>query len=161
MNESLRRSVSRLSSRTPYPASHGPPPGHPLGSSPSLSMEAEMTDVLRRAKLDIERLRKKERNQRRKRWMKERISWQKKKNVSLTTIHSKDSMHDWLASLTWQWTNRKSMTPLTPLTAQANFTLWSSQPRAVVASPGFELPISQPNHLLSWFWKNFHTNLRS
>lgn len=62
MNESLRRSVSRLSSR-----SHAPPPGHPLGSSPSLSMEAEMTDVLRRAKLDIERLKKKERNQRRKR----------------------------------------------------------------------------------------------
>ncbi|XP_053082982.1 kinesin-like protein KIF21B isoform X2 [Pangasianodon hypophthalmus] len=66
MNESLRRSVSRLSSRSPYPASHAPPPGHPLGSSPSVSMEAEMTDVLRRAKLDIERLKKKERNQRRK-----------------------------------------------------------------------------------------------
>lgn len=69
MNESLRRSVSRLSSRSPYPASHAPPPGHPLGSSPSVSMEAEMTDVLRRAKLDIERLKKKERNQRRKRWV--------------------------------------------------------------------------------------------
>ncbi|XP_060713529.1 kinesin-like protein KIF21B isoform X1 [Tachysurus vachellii] len=66
MNESLRRSVSRLSSRSPYPASHTPAPGHPLGSSPSISMEAEMTDVLRRAKLDIERLKKKERNQRRK-----------------------------------------------------------------------------------------------
>ncbi|KAK3536928.1 hypothetical protein QTP86_027059, partial [Hemibagrus guttatus] len=66
MNESLRRSVSRLSSRSPYPASHAPAPGHPLGSSPSVSMEAEMTDVLRRAKLDIERLKKKERNQRRK-----------------------------------------------------------------------------------------------
>ncbi|KAF7693358.1 hypothetical protein HF521_008674 [Silurus meridionalis] len=63
MNESLRRSVSRLSSRSPYPA---PSPGHPLGSSPSVSMEAEITDVLRRAKLDIERLKKKERNQRRK-----------------------------------------------------------------------------------------------
>lgn len=58
MNESLRRSMSRLSSRASYP---GP------GSSPSVSMEAEMTDVLRRAKLDIERLKKKERNQRRKR----------------------------------------------------------------------------------------------
>ncbi|XP_058229525.1 kinesin-like protein KIF21B isoform X1 [Hemibagrus wyckioides] len=66
MNESLRRSVSRLSSRSPYPASHAPAPGHPLGSSPSVSMEAEITDVLRRAKLDIERLKKKERNQRRK-----------------------------------------------------------------------------------------------
>uniref|UniRef100_A0AAZ3PHB4 Kinesin motor domain-containing protein n=1 Tax=Oncorhynchus tshawytscha TaxID=74940 RepID=A0AAZ3PHB4_ONCTS len=50
MNECLRRSVTRLSSR----------------SSPhSLSMEAEMTDVIRRAKMDIERLKKKERRQRR------------------------------------------------------------------------------------------------
>ncbi|XP_049327736.1 kinesin-like protein KIF21B isoform X2 [Astyanax mexicanus] len=66
INESLRRSVSRLSARSPYPASNGSAPGHPLGSSPSISMEAEMTDVIRRAKLDIERLKKKERNQRRK-----------------------------------------------------------------------------------------------
>ncbi|XP_037388212.1 kinesin-like protein KIF21B isoform X7 [Pygocentrus nattereri] len=66
MNESLRRSVSRLSARSPYPASHASTPGLPLGSSPSVSMEAEMTDVIRRAKLDIERLKKKERNQRRK-----------------------------------------------------------------------------------------------
>ncbi|XP_072521494.1 kinesin-like protein KIF21B isoform X3 [Salminus brasiliensis] len=66
MNESLRRSVSRLSARSPYPTSNGSTPGHPLGSSPSISMEAEMTDVIRRAKLDIERLKKKERNQRRK-----------------------------------------------------------------------------------------------
>lgn len=66
INESLRRSVSRLSARSPYPASNGSVPGHPLGSSPSISMEAEMTDVIRRAKLDIERLKKKERNQRRK-----------------------------------------------------------------------------------------------
>ncbi|XP_031423684.1 kinesin-like protein KIF21B isoform X3 [Clupea harengus] len=68
MNESLRRSVSRLSSRSPFPASshQAPPPGHPLGSSPSMSMEAEMTDVIRRAKMDIERLKKKERNQNRK-----------------------------------------------------------------------------------------------
>uniref|UniRef100_A0A8B9RMQ7 Kinesin family member 21B n=1 Tax=Astyanax mexicanus TaxID=7994 RepID=A0A8B9RMQ7_ASTMX len=64
INESLRRSVSRLSARSPYPASNGSAPGHPLGSSPSISMEAEMTDVIRRAKLDIERLKKKERNQR-------------------------------------------------------------------------------------------------
>ncbi|KAM7401878.1 hypothetical protein PAMP_017155 [Pampus punctatissimus] len=43
-----------------------PAPGHPPGSSPApMSMEAEMTDVLRRAKLDIERLKKKERRQRR------------------------------------------------------------------------------------------------
>ncbi|KAL2091131.1 hypothetical protein ACEWY4_013394 [Coilia grayii] len=61
MNESLRRSVSRLSSRpSPYPA-HGAPSlaGHPVGSSPTVSMEAEMTEVIRRAKLDIERLKKK------------------------------------------------------------------------------------------------------
>ncbi|XP_062843169.1 kinesin-like protein KIF21B [Trichomycterus rosablanca] len=66
MNESLRRSVSRLSSRSPYPVSHAHPTGHPLGSSLSMSMEAEITDVIHRAKLDIERLKKKERNQRRK-----------------------------------------------------------------------------------------------
>ncbi|XP_078104272.1 kinesin-like protein KIF21B isoform X4 [Sander vitreus] len=67
MNESLRRQVPRLSSRSPFPSSaHSPAPGHPLGSSPApLSMEAEMTDVLRRAKMDIERLKKKERRQRR------------------------------------------------------------------------------------------------
>ncbi|XP_075870275.1 kinesin-like protein KIF21B isoform X3 [Nelusetta ayraudi] len=67
MNESLRRQVTRLSSRSPFLASAASPaPGHPLGSSPSpMSMEAEMTDVLRRAKMDIERLKKKERRQRR------------------------------------------------------------------------------------------------
>lgn len=67
MNESLRRQVTRLSSRSPFSApTHSPAPGHPLGSSPvPMSMEAEMTDVLRRAKLDIERLKKKERRQRR------------------------------------------------------------------------------------------------
>ncbi|XP_064858104.1 kinesin-like protein KIF21B [Oncorhynchus nerka] len=67
MNECLRRSVTRLSSRSPFPSSsHSSTPGpHPLGSSPhSLSMEAEMTDVIRRAKMDIERLKKKERRQR-------------------------------------------------------------------------------------------------
>uniref|UniRef100_A0A3Q3M112 Kinesin-like protein KIF21B n=1 Tax=Labrus bergylta TaxID=56723 RepID=A0A3Q3M112_9LABR len=67
MNESLRRHTARLSSRSPFPSSTlSPAPGHPLGSSPApMSMEAEMTDVLRRAKLDIERLKKKERRQRR------------------------------------------------------------------------------------------------
>uniref|UniRef100_UPI003AABBDE1 kinesin-like protein KIF21B n=1 Tax=Centroberyx gerrardi TaxID=166262 RepID=UPI003AABBDE1 len=65
MNESLRRQVSRLSSRTPFPSSTlSPAPGHPPGSSPApMSMEAEMTDVIRRAKMDIERLKKKERRQ--------------------------------------------------------------------------------------------------
>uniref|UniRef100_A0A3B5A3M1 Kinesin-like protein KIF21B n=1 Tax=Stegastes partitus TaxID=144197 RepID=A0A3B5A3M1_9TELE len=67
MNESLRRQAARLSARSPFPASSlSPAPGHPPGSSPApMSMEAEMTDVLRRAKLDIERLKKKERRQRR------------------------------------------------------------------------------------------------
>ncbi|XP_031717595.1 kinesin-like protein KIF21B isoform X5 [Anarrhichthys ocellatus] len=67
MNESLRRQTVRLSSRSPFPSSTlSPAPGHPPGSSPaSLSMEAELTDVLRRAKLDIDRLKKKERRQRR------------------------------------------------------------------------------------------------
>ncbi|XP_067288178.1 kinesin-like protein KIF21B isoform X1 [Pseudorasbora parva] len=66
MNESLRRSLSRLSARSSYPASHPSTPVHALGSSPSVSMDAEMTDVIRQAKLDVERLKKKERNQRRK-----------------------------------------------------------------------------------------------
>uniref|UniRef100_A0A3Q3KAJ1 Kinesin motor domain-containing protein n=1 Tax=Monopterus albus TaxID=43700 RepID=A0A3Q3KAJ1_MONAL len=67
MNESLRQQVTRLSSRSPFLSSSlGPAPGHPPGSSPApMSMEAEMTDVLRRAKMDIERLKKKERRQRR------------------------------------------------------------------------------------------------
>uniref|UniRef100_A0A665WUE2 Kinesin-like protein KIF21B n=1 Tax=Echeneis naucrates TaxID=173247 RepID=A0A665WUE2_ECHNA len=63
MNESLRRQAARLSSRSPFPSTLSPAPGHPPGSSPApMSMEAEMTDVLRRAKLDIERLKKKERS---------------------------------------------------------------------------------------------------
>ncbi|XP_035487264.2 kinesin-like protein KIF21B isoform X4 [Scophthalmus maximus] len=67
MNESLRRQAARLSTRSPFPSSTlSPAPGHPPGSSPApMSMEAEMTDVLRRAKLDMERLKKKERRQRR------------------------------------------------------------------------------------------------
>ena len=67
MNESLRRQVAKLSSRPSFSASSlTPVPGHPPGSSlVPMSMEAEMSDVLRRAKLDIERLKKKERRQRR------------------------------------------------------------------------------------------------
>ncbi|KAI4827302.1 hypothetical protein KUCAC02_030707, partial [Chaenocephalus aceratus] len=67
MNESLRRHTARLSSRSLFTSStHSPAPGHPPGSSPApLSMEAELTDVLRRAKMDIEKLKKKERRQRR------------------------------------------------------------------------------------------------
>ncbi|XP_061075195.1 kinesin-like protein KIF21B [Conger conger] len=55
MNETLRRSLSRLSS-------HGPAPGH----APVLSMEAEMSDVIRRARQDLERLKHIEWKQRRK-----------------------------------------------------------------------------------------------
>nr|XP_015198128.1 PREDICTED: kinesin-like protein KIF21B isoform X4 [Lepisosteus oculatus] len=66
MNESLRRNVSRLSARSPYPSSQGASPGLPAGSSPCVSMETEVSDVIRRAKQDIERLKKKERKQRRK-----------------------------------------------------------------------------------------------
>ncbi|XP_015198126.2 kinesin-like protein KIF21B isoform X1 [Lepisosteus oculatus] len=66
MNESLRRNVSRLSARSPYPSSQGATPGLPAGSSPCVSMETEVSDVIRRAKQDIERLKKKERKQRRK-----------------------------------------------------------------------------------------------
>uniref|UniRef100_A0A8C5EXQ8 Kinesin family member 21B n=1 Tax=Gopherus evgoodei TaxID=1825980 RepID=A0A8C5EXQ8_9SAUR len=58
MNESLRRSLSRVSSRPPY--SLGLSPGPSLGalSSPMVSMEAEASEVLRRAKQDLERLKK-------------------------------------------------------------------------------------------------------
>ncbi|KAK2862333.1 hypothetical protein Q5P01_001866 [Channa striata] len=84
MNESLRRQVARLSSRSPFPSTNvSPAPGHPPGSSPaSMSMEAEMTDVLRRAKLDIERLKKKERRQRR---MSPELEKGMKKRVKLHT----------------------------------------------------------------------------
>ncbi|KAG7477784.1 hypothetical protein MATL_G00073150 [Megalops atlanticus] len=66
MNESLRRSLSRLSARSPFPSLQGAVLGHPPGSSPSISMEAEMTEVIRRARQDLERLKKKEWKQRRK-----------------------------------------------------------------------------------------------
>ncbi|XP_036956590.1 kinesin-like protein KIF21B isoform X3 [Acanthopagrus latus] len=84
MNESLRRQAARLSTRTPFPSSSlSPAPGHPPGSSPApMSMEAEMTDVLRRAKMDIERLKKKERRQRR---MSPELEKGMKKRVKLHT----------------------------------------------------------------------------
>ncbi|MBN3304655.1 KI21B protein, partial [Amia calva] len=74
MNESLRRSVSRLSARSAYPSSQTPGPGLPPGSSPATSMETEVSDVIRRAKQDIEKLKKKERKQRRKRYGEARFS---------------------------------------------------------------------------------------
>ncbi|XP_047560871.1 kinesin-like protein KIF21B isoform X1 [Lutra lutra] len=64
MNESLRRSLSRASARSPY--SLGASPGAPtFGGSPASSME-DASEVIRRAKQDLERLKKKEVRQRRK-----------------------------------------------------------------------------------------------
>ncbi|XP_065429739.1 kinesin-like protein KIF21B [Chrysemys picta bellii] len=65
MNKSLRRSLSRVSSRPPYSLGSSPGPGLGALSSPVVSMEAEATEVLQRAKQDLERL-KKETRQRRK-----------------------------------------------------------------------------------------------
>ncbi|XP_065554464.1 kinesin-like protein KIF21B isoform X4 [Lathamus discolor] len=66
MNESLRRSLSRVSARAPY--SMGSSPGSSLAGlcSPAAPVDTEASDVLRRAKQDLERLKKKERRQRRK-----------------------------------------------------------------------------------------------
>ncbi|KAM8816450.1 kinesin-like protein KIF21B isoform 3-T3 [Rhynchonycteris naso] len=64
MNESLRRSLSRASARGPY--SLGTSPAAPgFGGSPASSME-DASEVIRRAKQDLERLKKKEVRQRRK-----------------------------------------------------------------------------------------------
>ncbi|XP_066235946.1 kinesin-like protein KIF21B isoform X3 [Saccopteryx leptura] len=64
MNESLRRSLSRASVRGPY--SLGMSPATPgFGGSPASSME-DASEVIRRAKQDLERLKKKEVRQRRK-----------------------------------------------------------------------------------------------
>ncbi|XP_043861254.1 kinesin-like protein KIF21B isoform X1 [Dromiciops gliroides] len=65
MNESLRRTLSRTSSRPSYPMSGSQTPGSLL-SSPSVSMETEASEVIRKAKQDLERLKKKETRQRRK-----------------------------------------------------------------------------------------------
>uniref|UniRef100_G3UKW0 Kinesin family member 21B n=1 Tax=Loxodonta africana TaxID=9785 RepID=G3UKW0_LOXAF len=65
MNESLRRNLSRASARSPY--SLGSSPAAPsFGGSPASSME-DATEVIRKAKQDLERLKKKESRQRRKR----------------------------------------------------------------------------------------------
>ena len=65
MNESLRRSLSRASARGPYSLGASPvAPG--FGGSPASSME-DASEVIRRAKQDLERLKKKEIRQRRKR----------------------------------------------------------------------------------------------
>uniref|UniRef100_A0A8B9PWG1 Kinesin-like protein KIF21B n=1 Tax=Apteryx owenii TaxID=8824 RepID=A0A8B9PWG1_APTOW len=66
MNESLRRSLSRISARPPYSMGSSPAPGLAGLSSPAASVETEASEVLRRAKQDLERLKKKERRQQRK-----------------------------------------------------------------------------------------------
>uniref|UniRef100_A0A8C8AE64 Kinesin family member 21B n=1 Tax=Otus sunia TaxID=257818 RepID=A0A8C8AE64_9STRI len=68
MNESLRRSLSRVSARPPYSMGSSPASGLAGLCSPAAPVETEASDVLRRAKQDLERLKKKERRQRRKRW---------------------------------------------------------------------------------------------
>ena len=57
MNESLRRSLSRASARSPYSLGASP-------AAPASSME-DASEVIRRAKQDLERLKKKEVRQRR------------------------------------------------------------------------------------------------
>ncbi|XP_077878695.1 kinesin-like protein KIF21B isoform X7 [Ictidomys tridecemlineatus] len=64
MNESLRRSLSRASARSPYSLGASPA-GPAFGASPASSME-DASEVIRRAKQDLERLKKKEVRQRRK-----------------------------------------------------------------------------------------------
>lgn len=66
MNESLRRSLSRVSARPPYPVGSSPA-GLAGLCSPATPLDTEASDVLRRAKQDLERLKKKERRQQRKR----------------------------------------------------------------------------------------------
>uniref|UniRef100_A0A663LX00 Kinesin family member 21B n=1 Tax=Athene cunicularia TaxID=194338 RepID=A0A663LX00_ATHCN len=66
MNESLRRILSRVSSRPPYSMGSSPASGLAGLCSPAAPVETEASDVLRRAKQDLERLKKKERRQRRK-----------------------------------------------------------------------------------------------
>ncbi|XP_074078425.1 kinesin-like protein KIF21B isoform X5 [Macrotis lagotis] len=65
MNESLRRTLSRTSVRSPYSIGGSQTQGS-LMSSPSVSMETEASEVIRKAKQDLERLKKKETRQRRK-----------------------------------------------------------------------------------------------
>ncbi|KFV62987.1 Kinesin-like KIF21B, partial [Dryobates pubescens] len=65
MNESLRRSLSRVSARPPYALGLSPAPALPGLCSPA-ALDTEASDVLRRAKQDLERLKKKERRQQRK-----------------------------------------------------------------------------------------------
>uniref|UniRef100_A0A663LWD2 Kinesin-like protein KIF21B n=1 Tax=Athene cunicularia TaxID=194338 RepID=A0A663LWD2_ATHCN len=78
MNESLRRILSRVSSRPPYSMGSSPASGLAGLCSPAAPVETEASDVLRRAKQDLERLKKKERRQRRKSPEKEAFKKQQK-----------------------------------------------------------------------------------
>ncbi|XP_067913305.1 kinesin-like protein KIF21B isoform X1 [Heterodontus francisci] len=60
MNESLRRSVSRLTSRSPYSAGLSPMPCSSM-SSPAVSLESDTSEVVEMAKKDLELLKKRER----------------------------------------------------------------------------------------------------
>ncbi|NWR23993.1 KI21B protein, partial [Emberiza fucata] len=64
--QSLRRSLSRVSARGPFPVGSSPGPGLAGLCSPAAALDTEASDVLRRAKQDLERLKKKERRQQRK-----------------------------------------------------------------------------------------------
>uniref|UniRef100_H3BE86 Kinesin-like protein KIF21B n=1 Tax=Latimeria chalumnae TaxID=7897 RepID=H3BE86_LATCH len=66
MNESLRRNLPRVSSRSPYTGGPSPIPGL-AAANPSIPMETNASDIIRKAKQDLENLKKKERKQRRKR----------------------------------------------------------------------------------------------
>ncbi|KFW85830.1 Kinesin-like KIF21B, partial [Manacus vitellinus] len=78
MNESLRRSLSRASARPPYSMGSSPAAGLAGLCSPAVPVDSEASDVLRRAKQDLERLKKKERRQQRKSPEKEALRKQQK-----------------------------------------------------------------------------------
>uniref|UniRef100_A0A670JF76 Kinesin family member 21B n=1 Tax=Podarcis muralis TaxID=64176 RepID=A0A670JF76_PODMU len=58
MNESLRRGLSRVSSRLPYSLGISSSPGLGASNSPVSSVQAEASEVIQWAKQDIERLKK-------------------------------------------------------------------------------------------------------
>uniref|UniRef100_A0A670JHD7 Kinesin family member 21B n=1 Tax=Podarcis muralis TaxID=64176 RepID=A0A670JHD7_PODMU len=62
MNESLRRGLSRVSSRLPYSLGISSSPGLGASNSPVSSVQAEASEVIQWAKQDIERLKKETKN---------------------------------------------------------------------------------------------------
>uniref|UniRef100_G1S8W8 Kinesin family member 21B n=1 Tax=Nomascus leucogenys TaxID=61853 RepID=G1S8W8_NOMLE len=92
MNESLRRSLSRASARSPY--SLGASPAAPaFGGSPASSME-DASEVIRRAKQDLERLKKKEVRQRRKRTFKKRAKLQQENSEETDDNEAESEEHE-------------------------------------------------------------------